>query len=77
VSIFRRLPVNWRAGGDAFPDGGCGEPRLPGSSNWQLLDPAARAYALAGDREKQRAILGRLEEMEYRPVEPWPWPAPL
>jgi serine/threonine-protein kinase len=44
------------------------------SNDWRVLDPAARAFALLGDTERQRAIVARLDQMNYRPIEPWPDP---
>ena len=52
------------------------EARSVHSHNWQILDPAARAYALAGNRAGQRAVRDRLDKMGYQPLDPWPWPKP-
>jgi len=47
-------------------------PRLAGSSNWRLLDPAARVFALLGRMEESRVLTGRLQHAGYQPVDPWP-----
>jgi tetratricopeptide (TPR) repeat protein len=46
------------------------------SDYWRVLDPAARAFALLGETERHRAIVARLDRMNYRPVEPWPVTGP-
>jgi hypothetical protein len=45
---------------------------MAGSSNWRLLDPAARALACLGRAEESRALIARLDSFGYRPLEPWP-----
>ena len=47
-------------------------PRLAGSRDWRLLDPAVRALFLLGQTDESRALRQRLEAIGYRPVEPWP-----
>jgi len=46
--------------------------RTEQSNHWRVLDPAARAFALLGDFDRHRAIVARLERMNYHPLEPWP-----
>jgi tetratricopeptide (TPR) repeat protein len=48
--------------------------RMEGSSNWRLLDPAARALAHLGRAEESRALITRLDGFGYRPLEAWPEP---
>ena len=52
------------------------EPRLPGSNHWRFLQPAAQAYALAGQPERSQALIDQLERLGFRPLEPWPTFAP-
>jgi eukaryotic-like serine/threonine-protein kinase len=47
-------------------------PRVQGSSDWQLLDPAARAAAWMGRLEEARATISRLTQLGYLPLDPWP-----
>jgi tetratricopeptide (TPR) repeat protein len=47
-------------------------PHLVNCSNWRLLDPVARAYALLGRAAESDEIVGRLSQLGYRPLEPWP-----
>jgi tetratricopeptide (TPR) repeat protein len=47
-------------------------PRIAGSSNWRLLDPAARAFALLGRVEESRALTERLQQAGYQPIDRWP-----
>jgi len=42
------------------------------STDWRILDPAARVYALLGERAKSNATIARLSAFGYRPLEPWP-----
>ena len=51
-------------------------PRCDESNHWRALDPAARAFALLGDTEHQRAIIARLDRMNYHAMEPWPTVGP-
>jgi len=46
--------------------------RLPGTRDWRILDPAARAAARLGHADEARAIIARLAEIGYVPLEPWP-----
>ena len=39
---------------------------------WRLLDPAARALMLLGRAEEGRAIIAKLIEIGYQPLDPWP-----
>jgi hypothetical protein len=48
------------------------EERLAESNHWRILDPAARAFALLGAADRQRAIVDRLNKIGYQPLEPWP-----
>jgi tetratricopeptide (TPR) repeat protein len=47
-------------------------PRMQGTSDWQLLDPAARAAAWMGRAEEARAMISRLARIGYVPLDPWP-----
>jgi tetratricopeptide (TPR) repeat protein len=47
-------------------------PRLANSRDWRLLDPAARVAAVLGHPEKARALIARLSQMGYVPLDPWP-----
>jgi hypothetical protein len=47
------------------------EPRMKGSNDWRLLDPAARALALLDRGRESREIISRLEKFGYRPPTPW------
>ena len=47
-------------------------PRVTESNNWRLLDPAARALAALGRGAESRAIVGRLQQFGYQPLDPWP-----
>jgi hypothetical protein len=47
-------------------------PRLPGSRDWRLLDPAARAFAWLGDAKEAQAVIAQLELLGYVPLDPWP-----
>lgn len=51
-------------------------PHLAKTADWRLLDPAARAFALLGEREKNGEIIARLEAFGYQPLEPWPQASP-
>jgi len=48
------------------------EPRLSGSRDWRLLDPAARAAARLGHVDMAEAIIVQLKQFGYVPLEPWP-----
>jgi len=48
------------------------EPRLSGSRDWRLLDPAARAAARLGHVDMAEAIIVQLKQFGYVPPEPWP-----
>jgi tetratricopeptide (TPR) repeat protein len=47
-------------------------PRLPGSRDWRLLDPAARAAAALGRIDEARSIVALLDRLGYIPLDPWP-----
>lgn len=47
-------------------------PRVAHSRDWRLLDPAARVAAVLGHPEKARALIARLSQMGYVPLDPWP-----
>ena len=47
-------------------------PRLPGTRNWRLLDPATRAAACLGRSEEAHATIARLNLLGYVPLDPWP-----
>ena len=47
-------------------------PRLDGSCDWQLLDPAARTAAALGRIEDARLIVEKLRKLGYVPLDPWP-----
>jgi serine/threonine protein kinase len=47
-------------------------PRLPGSRDWRLLDPAARAAVWMGRTEEARATIAQLNSLAYVPLDPWP-----
>ncbi len=47
-------------------------PRLPGTRDWRLLDPAARAAARLGRSAEARAVILQLNLLGYVPLEPWP-----
>jgi tetratricopeptide (TPR) repeat protein len=63
-------------GGEAYRDWGRAaellSPRIPGSRDWRLLDPAARAAALTGRTAEARAIIEELHHFGYVPLDPWP-----
>jgi uncharacterized protein HemY len=46
-------------------------PRLKGSSDWHLLDPAARAAERLDQSDEARAMMGKLNLLGYVPLEPW------
>ncbi len=46
--------------------------RLPGSKDWQLLDPAARAALRLGRVDTARTLLAQLKQAGYVPLDPWP-----
>jgi serine/threonine protein kinase/TolA-binding protein len=47
-------------------------PRLPGTRDWRLLDPAARADARLGRLGDARAKIASLNQLGYVPLDPWP-----
>jgi len=47
-------------------------PRIHSSVDWRLLDPAARAAALLGRFGEARAMVARLNQLGYVPIDPWP-----
>jgi hypothetical protein len=47
-------------------------PRLPGTRDWRLLDPAARAAIRLGRADEAKAILAQLTQLGYVPLDPWP-----
>ena len=47
-------------------------PRLPGSRDWRLLDPAARAAYRLGHIEASNAIVTQLRQLDYIPLDAWP-----
>jgi len=47
-------------------------PRIRGSRDWQLLDPAARAFAWLGRSEEARGMIEKLNLLGYVPLDPWP-----
>ena len=47
-------------------------PRQSGSQDWAVLDPYARSLALLGREEEARAVIHRLENFGYVPLQPWP-----
>ena len=47
-------------------------PRLPGTRDWRLLDPAARAATRLGRTELAQSIMAQLNQLGYIPIEPWP-----
>lgn len=46
-------------------------PLVANSKDWRILDAAARALVLLGRADESKAIIARLEEAGYRPLEPW------
>ena len=47
-------------------------PRLSGTRDWRLLDPAARAAARLGRADAARALVAQLDQLGYVPLDPWP-----
>jgi eukaryotic-like serine/threonine-protein kinase len=47
-------------------------PRLPGTHDWRLLDPAARVARRLGRTEVANAIIAQLDRLGYVPLDPWP-----
>jgi tetratricopeptide (TPR) repeat protein len=47
-------------------------PRLAGTRDWRLLDPAARAAAWLGRSEEAHATIAQLNLLGYVPLDPWP-----
>lgn len=46
--------------------------RAKDSADWRLLDPMARALAGLGRAVESRALIARLQESGYQPLQPWP-----
>jgi eukaryotic-like serine/threonine-protein kinase len=49
-------------------------PRLAGTRNWRLLDPAARLATCLGRSDEARATIAQLNLLGYVPLDPWPEP---
>jgi hypothetical protein len=47
-------------------------PRLPGTRDWRLLDPAARVAAWLGRSEEAHDRIAQLNLLGYVPLDPWP-----
>lgn len=47
-------------------------PYLLNSTNWRILEPQARALAFFGQYNKSEIIIGHLESLGHRPLQPWP-----
>ena len=47
-------------------------PRETGSRDWHILDPYARSLILLDRPTEAAAIINRLKELGYVPVQPWP-----
>ncbi len=47
-------------------------PRLPGTHDWRLLDPAARLAARLDRAKEAHAIVAQLNLLGYVPLDPWP-----
>jgi tetratricopeptide (TPR) repeat protein len=47
-------------------------PRLTGTRNWRLLDPAARAAAWLGRSTEAHDRIAQLNLLGYVPLDPWP-----
>ncbi len=47
-------------------------PRLSGTRDWQLLDPAARAAIRLGNLDIAKATIATLKQLGYVPITPWP-----
>jgi len=56
----------WKEGMDALA------PRLPGTRDWRLLDPAARLELRAGRADEARATMAQLSSFGCVPIDPWP-----
>ena len=50
-------------------------PLLPGTQDWRLLDPAARANLRLGRASEAQAMVEQLTKLGYVPLDPWPDPA--
>jgi hypothetical protein len=46
------------------------EPRLAGTNDWRLLDPAAQVFFRLGETTAARALAERLRGFGYRPLDP-------
>jgi len=47
-------------------------PRLPGTRDWRLLDPAARVAARLGRSAEAHDRIAQLTLLGYVPLDPWP-----
>jgi hypothetical protein len=47
-------------------------PKIIGTRDWRLLDPAARAALHLNRSAMATAIIGQLDRLGYVPFEPWP-----
>lgn len=47
-------------------------PRLPGTRDWRLLDPAARVAARLGRSTEAHDRIAQLNLLGYVPLDPWP-----
>ncbi|HET7536535.1 MAG TPA: serine/threonine-protein kinase [Candidatus Didemnitutus sp.] len=47
-------------------------PRLKGSRDWRLLDPAARTFAHMGRTTEAQTAISNLHLLGYVPLDPWP-----
>ncbi len=47
-------------------------PHQSASRDWTLLDPYARSLALLGRGDEARAVIQRLDNFGYVPLQPWP-----
>jgi hypothetical protein len=44
------------------------------TTDWRILDPAARLAVLLGQEGRARTYMSQLEKFGYAPLEPWPEP---
>ena len=47
-------------------------PRMHGTRDWRLLDPAARVAAFTGHTKEARDTISKLTGLGYVPLDPWP-----
>jgi hypothetical protein len=47
-------------------------PRLSGTNDWRLLDPAARAASWLGRANDAQAAISKLNQFGYVPLDSWP-----